>query len=136
MMGAMDEDFVTVARYRDPPMAELAKGKLLAEGIECQLQDDETIAINWLWSDVLGGVKVRVPEERAEEARLLLGAIEAEGEGAPTLTLVEPKSRPADELFCPLDTGPEVDPNALANAGRWLLVAAMGAVAVWMAAQP
>jgi hypothetical protein len=65
----MDDPLVTVARFRDPAMAELVRGKLLAEGLACDLVDEQTIAINWLWSDALGGVKVRVKAEEAERAR-------------------------------------------------------------------
>lgn len=188
----MDGDFITVACYREPSMAELAKSKLVAEGIECELVDEQTIAINWLWSDLLGGVKVRVPEAQAAEARMLLGdgeaevaeAIEAEsaavaeercprcgslevhhvdgkrGAGAALLLWINfipiaprrwsdheacvacgavwPPKKPAavDELYCPLDIGPGRELRPPKNLGRWVILIAMTAIAVWMARQP
>ena len=129
----MPDHFITVACYRDPPMAELARSRLESEGIECHLENAETIKIDWLLSNVLGGVKVRVPEERADEARLLLGPLgEDEVESLPPAP--PPRSR-AEELFSPLDTGPEIDRQALVRTGQWLLLTAMAVVAIWMASQ-
>lgn len=130
----MAEELITVATYRDPPMAELARSRLEAAGIECRLDDSETIKIDWLLSNVLGGVKVKVAEDRADEARLLLGEL-ADPEGLEAEALAAPPRTRAEELYSPLDTGPEIDRAALARAGQWILLAAMAGYAVWMAAQ-
>lgn len=135
----MDGDYITVACYREPSMAELAKSKLVAEGIECELVDEQTIAINWLWSDLLGGVKVRVPEGQAAEARMLLGDDESRRDGAievESAVWSAQKQAAADELYCPLDIGPGRELRPPKNLGRWLILFAMTAIAVWMARQP
>ena len=125
----MDDAFVTVARFRDPAMAELVKSKLRAEGIECGLGDEDTIKINWLWSDALGGVKVRVRADQAQRARELLD------QDLSQAALAEEESplgvKRAPESWA--DTGPEVDEEAWARLRFWTLWAAMAAVAVWMA---
>ena len=53
----------TVASYRDLPLAELAKAKLESEGIYCFLANKNHIAMNWLYSFALGGVKVQVKKK-------------------------------------------------------------------------
>lgn len=63
---------VTVAQYRDLPEAWLAKSKLEAAGITCFLDNEYTIGANWLYSDALGGVKLNVPKENAEEAKAII----------------------------------------------------------------
>jgi predicted RNA-binding Zn-ribbon protein involved in translation (DUF1610 family) len=53
---------VTIAQYRDVPLAGLAKSRLNSAGIECFLDNEFTIGINWLYSNALGGVKLKVFE--------------------------------------------------------------------------
>ncbi len=63
---------VTIAQFRDLPEAGLAKSKLEAAGITCFLDNEYTVGANWLYSNALGGVKLNVPEENAEEAKAIL----------------------------------------------------------------
>lgn len=63
---------VTIAQFRDLPEAGLAKSKLESAGITCFLDNEFTIGANWLYSNALGGVKLNVPEENAEEAKAML----------------------------------------------------------------
>lgn len=63
---------ITVAQYRDLTEAGLAKSKLEAAGITCFLDNEYTIGANWLYSNALGGVKLNVPEENAEEAKAII----------------------------------------------------------------
>ena len=63
---------VTLRRFRDLPNALLAKSILDSAGIECPLFDENTIRMNWLWSNALGGVKVRVKHHDALDASDLL----------------------------------------------------------------
>lgn len=63
---------VTIRRFRDVPQAYLAKGVLDSAGIESFLFDTNVIWMDWLWSNAIGGVKLRVREEDAEEALALL----------------------------------------------------------------
>ena len=50
----------------------LAKGSLESAGIECFLGDDNLIRMDWLWSNLLGGIKLRVRQEDALVASRLL----------------------------------------------------------------
>ncbi|MGH9516463.1 MAG: hypothetical protein ACRD3P_12395 [Terriglobales bacterium] len=59
-------------RFRDLPEAMLAKGKLASEGVESYLGDDNTVRMDWLWSNLLGGVKLLVRPEDVEAATHIL----------------------------------------------------------------
>ena len=48
---------VTLRQFRDLPAALLAKSVLDSAGIECFLADENTIRMDWLWSNLLGGIK-------------------------------------------------------------------------------
>jgi hypothetical protein len=63
---------VTIRQFRDVPEAYLAKGVLDSANIENFLFDANIVGMNWLWSNAVGGVKLRVREEDAEEAAALL----------------------------------------------------------------
>ena len=64
--------FVTLWKFRDLPEALLAKGKLESSGIEVILADDELVRMDWLYSNAIGGVSLKVPSEQAEEALAIL----------------------------------------------------------------
>lgn len=68
----MASRLVTIAQFRDLPVAGLAKSKLESAGIICFLDNEYTVGANWLYSNALGGVKLNVPEEYAEEAKSIL----------------------------------------------------------------
>lgn len=85
---------VIVARYFDPIEAQIARGLLLAEGIEAYVGDDQTALANWEWRLAIGGTKLRVPAAQAQRARDVLKAMDAgayaiddEGEPAPGLAV-------------------------------------------------
>ena len=69
--SGMDE-FVTVATYDRVTDAHIALGRLLAEGIEAQLFDDNMVQMDWLYSIALGGIKLRVARDDAKAARTVL----------------------------------------------------------------
>ena len=69
--------FKTIASYRDLPLAELAKAKLMSQGIYCHLLNAHHIGMNWLYSQALGGIKVQVRSEDAEIARKILARDES-----------------------------------------------------------
>lgn len=69
--GAGLRPFV-LRRYRDMPQAFVAKGLLDSAGIECFLQDDNVIRLDWLWSNAMGGIKLLVRQKDAEQAAQLL----------------------------------------------------------------
>jgi hypothetical protein len=68
---------VTLRSYRDPIDARLAQARLELEGIPSALRDEHVIAVQWLWSRALGGVKLVVDEAHLEAARRLLAADES-----------------------------------------------------------
>ena len=72
-------NLVTLRQFRDIPAALLAKSILDSEGIECFLADENTIRMDWLWSNLLGGVKLWVREEDAAKAAELLAQESPEG---------------------------------------------------------
>lgn len=78
-------DLLTIRQFRDLPDALLAKSALESAGIECFLGDDNLIRMDWLWSNLLGGIKLRVRQEDAIVASRLLesgGASESDAEDA------------------------------------------------------
>lgn len=68
----MKDNFVTIAQYRDFPLAGLVKSRLESEGIQCFLENEHLVSINWLYSNAVGGIKVKVHEKNAEKAKLIL----------------------------------------------------------------
>ena len=66
--------FVKIATYREVYEADLAKSALEEEGIAVQLHDRETVSMDWLLSNSVGGIKVKVPEDQAERATAILAA--------------------------------------------------------------
>lgn len=67
-------ELVTIARFRDLPEAELARGKLEAEGIPASLADHYLVGLAWSYSNAVGGVRLQVSQECADEARDILKA--------------------------------------------------------------
>jgi hypothetical protein len=63
---------VVVRKFRDLPEALLARGALDSAGLESFLIDESVIRMDWLWSDLLGGVKLCVKREDAEAAAQIL----------------------------------------------------------------
>jgi hypothetical protein len=63
---------VVLRRYRDMPAAFVEKSVLEDAGIECFLQDDNVVRMDWLWSNAMGGIKLVVRQKDAEEAETLL----------------------------------------------------------------
>ena len=79
-----------VGAFVDQPSAELARARLLLEGIESNLRDQYVIGVNWLYSTAIGGVKLEVAEAQSEEAVRILADEQGsllEGEGEVGVTL-------------------------------------------------
>lgn len=60
---------VTVARFRDPQIAHVARGVLESSGIHAVVLDEHMVQANWVLSQAIDGVKVAVLEEDLSEAR-------------------------------------------------------------------
>jgi len=61
-------DLVTIRSFRDLHEALLAKGSLDSAGIESFLADDNMVHMDWLISNLLGGVKLRVESANSDIA--------------------------------------------------------------------
>lgn len=64
----------TVASFREPYQAHLAKGRLEAEGIPAFVSDEYVVQMDWTHSEAVGGVKVKVLDECLGQAREILAA--------------------------------------------------------------
>ncbi len=67
-----NERFVVPRRFRDMPDAFLFGGILDSAGIEFFLADENTIRMDWFWSNLLGRIKLCVRKADADEASSLL----------------------------------------------------------------
>ncbi len=65
-------NLVTLRQFRDLPEALLAKGSLDSAGIETFLVDDNMIRMDWFYSNLLGGIKLKVRAEDADAANEIL----------------------------------------------------------------
>jgi len=63
---------ITLRQYRDLPEALLAKATLDSAGIKALLVDDNMVRIDWFWSNLLGGIKLKVRPEDEQEANEIL----------------------------------------------------------------
>jgi Putative prokaryotic signal transducing protein len=68
-----DVKLVALCRFRDLPEALVAKGLLDSAGIKCFLSDENTVRMDWMWSNALGGVRLWVREDDLSESAGLLG---------------------------------------------------------------
>src|SRR5712691_9722613 len=67
-----NERFIVLRRFRDMPDAFLFGSILDSAGIECYLADENTIRMDWFWSNLLGRIKLCVRKRDAESASSLL----------------------------------------------------------------
>lgn len=67
-----NQRFLVIRRFRDLPDAILFESILDSAGIERFLADENTIRMDWLWSNLLGGIKLCVRKSDADEALSLL----------------------------------------------------------------
>jgi hypothetical protein len=63
---------VIVRQYRDMPQALTDRMILNSAGIDCYLFDENTVRLDWLWSNLLGGIKLVVRQKDADETEKLL----------------------------------------------------------------
>jgi hypothetical protein len=110
----------------------MAADSLRAAGIDAALADAETVSMDWLLSNAIGGIKVQVREEDAERAVAELGrrfGEDGEGFGADD---EEPEVE-EDDRPTPPEPGDEPDPPAAPvsrddYARRLVLAAVFGLV--------
>lgn len=99
----MGTRLVTIATFDQPAQARLAKNALDEEGIRSAISDENLVAMDWLLSNAVGGVKVQVWEEDADRAVAVLERKFGEnGEGlgaagAPEDLAAQAEAAPPDE---------------------------------------
>ncbi len=96
-------NFVPIWSYDNYVPAHLAMGRLQQEGITCWLKDENTVTIDPLLSNAVGGIKLMVAEDQAKEAFALLRQLEQDHRHSyrcphcksPNIQAIEP---PADDI--------------------------------------
>ena len=68
-----NQRFIILRRFRDTPDAFLFSSLLDSAGIECYLADENTIRMDWFWSNLLGRIKLCVRKSDVDTASSLLG---------------------------------------------------------------
>jgi hypothetical protein len=100
-------ELVTIRQFRDLPEALLAKGSLESAGIECFLADENIVRLDWFISNFIGGIKLNVRAQDAENAQKLLDEPILEGLYVQGIGLYEqprcPKCQSLDVNFQELD---------------------------------
>ena len=89
-------NLVTIATFSHPTEAYIPKTKLESEGIWAVVMDGDTVAANWLYSNAIGGVKLRVKAEDVEQALEIL-----DREAEPLEWDEEEFGEPDEEEICP-----------------------------------
>lgn len=65
-------EFYPVAVFDNYIDAHIAMGQLEESGVTCWLQDENTLSVNPMLNQALGGIKLMVAEEDVEDAKTLL----------------------------------------------------------------
>jgi DNA-directed RNA polymerase subunit RPC12/RpoP len=86
----MNDGLVTIATYWEPIEANLMRSKLLSEGIECILLDENLISVQPFYSNAIGGIKLQVLENDSVRAKEIL----AEANTPPLHIVHVAKSKP------------------------------------------
>ncbi|MBC7848782.1 MAG: DUF2007 domain-containing protein [Chitinophagaceae bacterium] len=68
--------FILLRTYDHYIAANLHLQQLEEEGIKCYLQDENTVTINPVWSQAMGGIKLMVYEEQSVRALEILADID------------------------------------------------------------
>lgn len=71
-------DFVILNSYNNYIEAHIAKGVLEEQGIGCWLKDENTVTIDPILTNAVGGIKIMVAKENAERAREILTQLKKE----------------------------------------------------------
>ncbi len=114
----MGDRFVTIAAFSQSIDAYVVKTRLEDEGIECFLADEHLVSINWLLSDAVGGVRLKVWKEDAERALEIINSesvVEGGGDGEYGGDYGA-GADDHDEVRCPVCNSTDVGPAGLLAA--------------------
>src|SRR4030095_11741204 len=70
--------YIPVWSYENYVPAHIAMGRLKEEGIECWLKDENTVTIDPILANAVGGIKLMVDEQNAREDWALLNKLQLE----------------------------------------------------------
>jgi hypothetical protein len=84
---------ITIERFRDLSEAIAARSAIQSAGIECFLQDENFVRIDWGYSNYVGGIRLQVASKDATDVAAILRAAPPDSSTQPELT--------ADDLLCP-----------------------------------
>ena len=70
--------FVLVQTYDNYISAHIAMGRLQEDGINCWLKDENTVTINPMLTNAIGGIKLMVETTQAERAATILKELEVQ----------------------------------------------------------
>ncbi len=100
-----EEELITIANFSHPTEADPVVAWLESEGIECFVTNEHTVAMNWLYSNAIGGVGVQVKAVDVERANEILQAVlnsdTVEGEPTPSDAEMDQESDATSEIRCP-----------------------------------
>ena len=89
----------TVARFTDPLEAQIACGRLRAEGIDAHVADAHMGLANWEWRLAVGGTRVLVDEADVEFARRVMRDLDAGRYALDAESNDEPLQEPSRESW-------------------------------------
>ena len=99
------EELITIANFSHPTEADPVVAWLESEGIECFVMNEHTITMNWLYSNAIGGVGVRVKAADVNRANEILQAVStpdaAADEPTPSDSEMDQESDATNEIHCP-----------------------------------
>ena len=109
---------ITIAAFREPAHAHIARGFLESAGVPAEVADEHVVGIHWLYSNAVGGVKLNVPEEHAERACSLLAGQSEDS----TDETVEYRSVAGGGDVCPSCGAENIAPSKLAERVKGLVL--------------
>jgi DNA-directed RNA polymerase subunit RPC12/RpoP len=71
-------DFIPVQSYSNYIDAHIVMGRLEEDGIRCWLKDENTVTIDPILTNAVGGIKLMVAKNQAERAGEILALLEAD----------------------------------------------------------
>ncbi|MBU1043171.1 MAG: DUF2007 domain-containing protein [Candidatus Omnitrophica bacterium] len=90
------QELVTVGKFLNVIDAHIAKTRLESEGIECYIQDENLVTLNWLYSNAIGGVRLQVNSADSSNARQILSDFKQ-----PIEETDQPDNPSEQTLICP-----------------------------------
>ena len=68
----MEDKIITFKSYTDPMLAEIVKGRLEANGIECFVADGNIIGTSPIFDSASGGIRLMIFEHDLEKCEQIL----------------------------------------------------------------